>query len=101
MDQQFDALLQENRKFPPSEDFRREANIHDPEIWAKAAADREGFWAGWAEQLDWQTKWDRRFSNGTPPNAKWFVGGKLNASLQLPRSPSGNARRQAGPDLGR
>ena len=52
MDQQFDALLQENRKFPPSEEFRREASIHDPEIWAQAAADREGFWAGWAEQLD-------------------------------------------------
>jgi acetyl-CoA synthetase len=79
MDNEIDALLQENRKFPPSEEFRRNASIHDPEIWAKAAADREGFWASWAEQLDWQTKWDRTLE-WDAPNAKWFVGGKLNAS---------------------
>jgi acetyl-CoA synthetase len=79
MNQEIDALLQETREFPPSEEFRRNANINDPEIWAKAAADRESFWAGWAEQLDWQTKWDR-ILEWDAPNAKWFVGGKLNAS---------------------
>ncbi len=79
MDQQFDALLQENRKFPPSEEFRGNANINDPGIWARAAADREAFWAGWAEQLDWRKKWDR-ILEWDAPNAKWFVGGTLNAS---------------------
>jgi acetyl-CoA synthetase len=79
MEQEIDALLQENRKFPPSEGFRSNASINDPGIWAKAAADREAFWAGWAEQLDWQTKWDR-ILEWDAPNAKWFVGGKLNAS---------------------
>jgi acetyl-CoA synthetase len=76
---EIDALLQETRTFPPSEELRRDANVNDPEIWTKAAADREGFWAGWAEQLDWQTKWDRVLE-WNPPDAKWFVGGTLNAA---------------------
>ncbi len=79
MAQEIDALLQENREFPPSEAFRKNANINDPAIWAQAAKDREAFWAGWAEQLDWKTKWDRVL-DWNPPDAKWFVGGTLNAS---------------------
>ncbi|HKR62513.1 MAG TPA: acetate--CoA ligase [Thermoanaerobaculia bacterium] len=79
MAQEIDALLQESREFPPSDDFRKNANANDPDIWAKADADREAYWASWAEQLDWQTKWDRVLE-WNPPYAKWFVGGKLNAS---------------------
>ena len=79
MANEIDALLQETREFPPSDDFRKNANVHDPDIWSKADADREGFWAGWAEQLDWQTKWDRVLE-WNPPYARWFAGGKLNAS---------------------
>ncbi|HUP62998.1 MAG TPA: acetate--CoA ligase [Thermoanaerobaculia bacterium] len=79
MAHEIDALLQETREFPPSEDFRRNANVNDPAVWAKAKADREGFWAGWAEQLDWHTRWERVL-DWNPPYAKWFVGGTLNAS---------------------
>ncbi|HEV7766214.1 MAG TPA: acetate--CoA ligase [Thermoanaerobaculia bacterium] len=79
MAQEIDALLQETREFPPTEEFRGNANIHDPEVWAKADADREGYWAGWAEQLDWQKKWDR-ILEWDAPYAKWFVGGTLNAA---------------------
>ncbi len=79
MAQEIDALLHENREFPPSEEFRRNANVNDPAIWSQADADREAYWAGWAEQLDWQTKWDRVLE-WNPPHANWFVGGKLNAS---------------------
>jgi acetyl-CoA synthetase len=80
MAQEIDALLQESREFPPSEELRRNANVNDPEIWAKAAKDREKFWAGWAEQLDWHTKWDKVLE-WEPPHAKWFTGGTLNASF--------------------
>ena len=80
MANEIDALLQETREFPPSDEFRDQANVNDPEIWAKAAADREAFWAGFAEELDWNTKWDRVLE-WDPPYAKWFVGGKLNASV--------------------
>ncbi len=79
MAQEIDALLHENREFPPSEEFRLQARAKDPEIWNTAAKDREAFWAGWAEQLDWHTKWDKVLE-WDAPNAKWFAGGKLNAS---------------------
>ncbi len=79
MAQEIDALLQETREFPPSEEFRRQANSNDPELWAKAAADRESYWAAWAEQLDWKTKWNR-ILEWNAPDAKWFVGGTLNAA---------------------
>jgi acetyl-CoA synthetase len=79
MANEIDALLQETREFPPSDAFRGRANVHDPDVWSKADADREAFWAGWAGELDWQTKWDRVLE-WNPPYAKWFVGGRLNAS---------------------
>ncbi|HJQ41332.1 MAG TPA: acetate--CoA ligase, partial [Thermoanaerobaculia bacterium] len=79
MAHEIDALLQESREFPPSDDFQKQANIHDPAIWEKAKADREKFWADWASELDWQTKWERVLE-WNPPDAKWFLGGKLNAS---------------------
>ena len=80
MAQEIDALLQESREFPPSEEFRKNANVNDPAIWAKADKNREAFWAGWAEQLDWHTKWDTVLE-WNPPYAKWFTGGTLNASF--------------------
>ena len=74
-----EALLQEDRTFPPSEEFRRRANVSDPAIYEKAAGNPEEFWAGFARELDWQTPWSR-ILDWNPPYAKWFVGGKLNAS---------------------
>jgi len=79
MANEIDALLQEHREFPPSDEFRKQANVNDAAVYSKTAQDREGFWAGWAEQLDWQTKWSKVL-DWDPPYAQWFVGGKLNAS---------------------
>ncbi len=72
-------LLVEERRFSPPEEFRRRAVVTDPEVREKAAADPEGFWAGFAEQLTWFRKWDRVLE-WNPPHAQWFVGGKLNAA---------------------
>jgi hypothetical protein len=33
--------------YSPPEEFAKNANIQDPEIWDKAAEDREGFWESW------------------------------------------------------
>src|SRR5688572_8697343 len=79
MSDEIDDLLRENRKFPSPEQFQARAVVNDPAIYEKAAKDRLRFWESWAEQLDWQTKWTRVL-DWNPPNAKWFVGGKLNAS---------------------
>jgi acetyl-CoA synthetase len=73
------ALLQETRRFPPSPEFTAQANAPDAGIYAEAARDPEAFWAGWAKELDWVEPWNEVLE-WTPPHAKWFVGGKLNAS---------------------
>jgi len=67
------------RTYPPPEDFARNANCQDPEVWDKAAEDPEGFWESWARELHWFKKWDQVL-NWDPPFAQWFVGGKINAS---------------------
>jgi acetyl-CoA synthetase len=74
-----DALLQETRVFPPSEEFVKQANISDPAVYDEAARDYEAFWAKHAEQhLHWFEKW-HTVLEWNPPYAKWFIGGKLNA----------------------
>ena len=77
---EIDALLKEDRRFPPAEAFTRQANISDPGIYARAAADPEAFWAGFARELEWIQPWTKVLE-WNPPDAKWFVGGKINASV--------------------
>jgi acetyl-CoA synthetase len=72
-----DALLEENRQFPPSEEFRKQANANEPEIYESARRDPDAFWAKQSERLDWFTKWNK-VSEWNAPWAKWFLGGKLN-----------------------
>jgi acetyl-CoA synthetase len=74
-----DALLKEERRFAPSAAFRARAVIADPDVYRRADADREAYWAGWARELHWFTPWGRVLE-WTPPFAKWFVDGKLNVS---------------------
>ena len=74
-----DSLLQEDRTFPPPPAFAAQANEGDAGVYARADADPEAYWAAWAERLDWSRRWDRVLE-WEPPYAKWFVGGKLNAS---------------------
>src|SRR5262249_54330547 len=76
---EIDALLKEDRSFPPSEKWRTEALVHDPGIYARASADPEKFWSDFAGELEWIAPWSRVLE-WTPPYAKWFVGGKLNVS---------------------
>ncbi len=77
---EIDALLKEDRQFPPTAEWRRNAIVNDPEIYRRAAADPEAFWAGFARELEWTQPWSRVLE-WKPPYAKWFVGGKLNASV--------------------
>ncbi len=74
-----EALYAETRTFPPSEAFASQANISDPEIYERAAGDPEAFWAEQAESLSWYRKWDTVLT-WDEPFARWFEGGKLNAS---------------------
>src|SRR5258705_7276045 len=73
-------LLQEDRPFPPSKEFRANANINDPGVYERAEKDPEGFWASFASELEWFTPWTKVL-DWKPPHAKWFVGGTINASV--------------------
>ena len=73
------ALLQEHRRFPPAAEFAAKA-VAGPGLYEEAAADPVAWWAEQARNLRWDTpfsevlQWD-------PPFARWFVGGRLNASV--------------------
>jgi acetyl-CoA synthetase len=75
-----EALLSERRVFEPPADFVERALVNDPGIYERAAADPEAFWAQEAERLSWFRRWDS-VMEWTPPWVKWFVGGKLNVSV--------------------
>ena len=75
-----DVLLQEHRTFPPPAAFRERARVADPALLARAAEDPEGFWAGEAATLQWDAPWDTVL-RWTPPHARWFEGGRLNAAV--------------------
>jgi len=77
---EIDALLKEDRRFPPAPAFTQQAHVNDPAIYETAAADPERFWAGFARELEWIEPWTSVLE-WESPNAKWFVGGKLNASV--------------------
>jgi len=76
---EIDALLSEDRRFPPSVDWRRNAIANDPDIYSRAAADPEAFWAEQARQLEWITPFSKVLEGGFP-SPKWFSDGTLNVS---------------------
>ncbi|MGH9763558.1 MAG: AMP-binding protein, partial [Blastocatellia bacterium] len=82
-DTDIDSVLRESRVFSPSPEFSKQAHIKTigeyEEIYRRAEADPEKFWAEIAEQLHWFKKWDRVLEWDVPW-AKWFVGGQINIS---------------------
>ncbi|MGB7327053.1 MAG: acetate--CoA ligase [Rubripirellula sp.] len=81
---QIDHILIEDRKFPPSAEFTKRAVISSQsqydEMYAKARDDRDGFWKAEAnEHLHWFEPFGD-VCQWNAPHAKWFVGGKTNAS---------------------
>ena len=79
MSETINSLLHEDRLFPPSEEFKSQANANDPAIYDEAYHNPVKWWEGWANQLDWFEKWHTAMEFDAP-NAKWFLGGKLNAA---------------------
>ncbi len=72
-------LGNENRNFPPSAEFVAQANFK-ADIYSTAEADRLAFWESQARELTWNQPWSTVL-DWQVPYAKWFVGGKLNASV--------------------
>jgi acetyl-CoA synthetase len=75
-----EALANEQRTFPPSEEFKASTLVAGTQMYDEAAQNDEAFWARQASELvhwdtDWQTTLDWQL-----PYAKWFEGGTLNVS---------------------
>jgi acetyl-CoA synthetase len=89
------VLLQESRKFPPPASFKATAVVSDPAIYDAAARDIPAYWAEQAKRLEWIEPYSEVLE-WTPPHAKWFAGGKLNASVNcVDRHVRGPARNKA------
>jgi len=83
-DATIESVLNEDRLFNPPSEFSDQAYVRSvreyEQLYSKAAANPERFWAELAEQeLHWFKKWDTVL-DWQPPFAKWFVGGQLNIS---------------------
>ena len=78
-EQAIDNLSQENRTFEPPADLAANANLK-ADAYERATTDRLGFWAEQAERIDWAEPFTEVLDWSDAPFAKWYVGGKLNAS---------------------
>ncbi|CAB4332401.1 unannotated protein [freshwater metagenome] len=78
-DETLENILSETRTFPPSAAFAAQANAQ-PSIYAQADKDRLAFWEKQAKELLWDSPWNTVLE-WKPPFAKWFIGGKINASV--------------------
>ena len=72
-------LLTETRTFPPSYEFAAAA-VAQPFIYAQANKDRLAFWEEQAHELNWSKPWSEVLK-WEPPYAQWFIGGRINASV--------------------
>src|SRR5437899_12206153 len=78
------SVLKEARVFPPPADFAAKAFIPSAAEYERLAQwakdDPDAFWAEAAKALHWFKPWDKVLE-WKEPFAKWFVGGKINASF--------------------
>ena len=79
MSEMIESSLKEQLVVEPPEEFSKNANVNDPDVYKRAEEDAEGFWEEHARNIDWFEEWDQVL-DWQPPHSKWFVNGKLNAS---------------------
>ncbi|BBL35948.1 acetyl-coenzyme A synthetase [Nitrosomonas stercoris] len=80
-----ESILQENRVFPPANEFVKHANVAGMEAYQalcqEAERDYTGFWARLAKQyISWHKPFTRVFDDSNLPFYKWFDDGELNVS---------------------
>ncbi|MBP8806855.1 MAG: acetate--CoA ligase [Kofleriaceae bacterium] len=78
------SVLIEDRVFPPPAEFAASARVPNLAAYealvARARKDPDGYWAEVASELSWSTPW-RRVLDWQSPDARWFVGGKTNITV--------------------
>jgi acetyl-CoA synthetase len=77
-------VAKEQKVFPPSAQFRRNADMNAAELkrlYARAAEDYVGFWADLAvAEIDWHRPFTVPLDDTDAPNYRWFGDGQLNVS---------------------
>jgi hypothetical protein len=93
---QLDTVMQEARLFPPPAEFAAKSRIKSlaeyEAMWREAAGDIEKFWSSLAGELHWFEPFTKTLE-WNEPFAKWFVGGKTNASYNCLDAHLSTARR--------
>src|SRR5271163_218516 len=94
-----DSTLTESRKFPPPAEFSARAWVKNLDEYnalrKRADDDPDAFWAECARNLHWFKPFGKTLEWNFP-NAKWFVGGSINASYNcLDRHLDGPRRNKA------
>ncbi len=83
MSNNIESTLVENRVFKPAKEFSKKARISSmaqyKAMWEESVNKPEKFFGDEAEELVWQKPWDKVLE-WKCPDAKWFVGGKINVS---------------------
>ena len=80
--QAIEALLDEQRIFPPPPEFTSAARVHDEAIYAEAEADPVAYWTRLAlDELSWFDPPTETLDDSNPPFFRWFADGTLNASV--------------------
>ena len=78
------SVLKEYRVFKPNAKFAKSATIKSfaqyKKMYNESIHAPEKFWAGMAEELTWYKKWTKVL-RWKLPFAEWFVGGKINVSV--------------------
>ena len=80
-----ESVLQEDRAFPPSPEFVKQANVSGIAAYQalcdEAERDFEGFWGRLArENVLWHKPFTKVLDESNAPFFKWFHDGELNAS---------------------
>lgn len=79
------SVLEETRRFGPPQELCKRARIRSMEQYRemhkRSLEDPEGFWGEYAEELEWEKKWDKVLEDDFGrARIKWFVGGRLNVA---------------------
>ena len=83
MSERIESVLQEDRRFSPTEEFRAGARLKNYEdydrLYRLSLNKPDEFWGSVANELHWFEPW-HHVAEWKEPFAKWFVGGKTNLS---------------------
>lgn len=77
---QISFLMSEGQAIVPPAWLAEACTIDYPAECAKAARENDSFWAEKAQLVDWETPFDTVL-NFEPPTHEWFLGGRLNATV--------------------